>query len=64
VDPVLVCEVRYDYFTQQRFRHGTRFLRWRPEKDPKQCTLDQVVPSLIGKKQPRNNPASAKIKPL
>ena len=43
IDPVLVCEVRYDYFSQGRFRHGTKFLRWRPEKKPKTCTLDQVL---------------------
>jgi ATP-dependent DNA ligase len=42
VDPSLVCEVRYDYFSQNRFRHGTKFLRWRPEKDPHSCTFDQV----------------------
>jgi ATP-dependent DNA ligase len=42
LDPALVCEVQYDYFSQGRFRHGTKFLRWRPEKDPRQCTLDQV----------------------
>jgi ATP-dependent DNA ligase len=40
--PKLVCEVRYDYFSGGRFRHGTKFLRWRPEKLPKQCTFDQV----------------------
>jgi ATP-dependent DNA ligase len=44
VRPELVCEVRYDYFSQNRFRHGTKFLRWRPEKDPSACTLDQVLP--------------------
>jgi ATP-dependent DNA ligase len=43
VNPFLVCEVRYDYFSQQRFRHGTKFLRWRPDKKPKMCTLDQVA---------------------
>jgi ATP-dependent DNA ligase len=42
VRPKLVCEVEYDYFSQGRFRHGSRFLRWRPEKKPKQCTMDQV----------------------
>jgi ATP-dependent DNA ligase len=42
LDPVLVCEVEYDYFTQHRFRHGTKFLRWRPDKDGRQCTFDQV----------------------
>lgn len=38
----LVAEVQYDHFAGGRFRHGTRFLRWRPEKKPKQCGLDQV----------------------
>jgi ATP-dependent DNA ligase len=38
----LVVEVCYDHFTGDRFRHGTRILRWRPDKAPKQCTLDQV----------------------
>ena len=42
VDPVLVCEIQYDYFSQGRFRHGTKFLRWRPEKDPRQCMFNQV----------------------
>jgi ATP-dependent DNA ligase len=42
VKPSLVCEVRYDYFSQGRFRHGTRFLRWRPDKPPGSCTLEQV----------------------
>jgi len=31
-------------FSQGRFRHGSKFLRWRPDKDPKQCTVDQVLP--------------------
>jgi len=38
----LVVEVQYDHFTGGRFRHGTRFLRWRPDKKPKACTIDQV----------------------
>jgi ATP-dependent DNA ligase len=42
VDPRLVVEVAYDHFTGGRFRHGTKFLRWRPDKDPHQCTMDQV----------------------
>ncbi|MBW3661440.1 MAG: ATP-dependent DNA ligase [Gemmatimonadetes bacterium] len=42
VRPELVVEVRYDHFTGGRFRHGTRLLRWRPDKLPDQCTLDQV----------------------
>jgi ATP-dependent DNA ligase len=42
VAPKIVVEVAYDHFTGGRFRHGTRFLRWRPDKDPRQCTMDQV----------------------
>jgi ATP-dependent DNA ligase len=42
--PKLVIEVEYDHFTNGRFRHGTRLLRWRPDKAPSQCTLDQVGP--------------------
>jgi ATP-dependent DNA ligase len=38
----LVVEVQYDHFTGGRFRHGTRFLRWRPDKKPKQCDFEQV----------------------
>jgi len=44
--PSLVVEVRYDQVTGRRFRHGTGFLRWRPDKDPKQCTFDQLAPEL------------------
>ncbi|HUI13513.1 MAG TPA: ATP-dependent DNA ligase [Xanthobacteraceae bacterium] len=40
--PKLVVEVCYDHFSGDRFRHGTRLLRWRPDKAPKQCKLDQV----------------------
>ncbi|HEY8669978.1 MAG TPA: ATP-dependent DNA ligase [Terriglobales bacterium] len=40
--PKLVVEVQFDHFTGGRFRHGTKFLRWRPEKSPKDCTLKQV----------------------
>jgi ATP-dependent DNA ligase len=42
--PKLVAEVQYDHFTGGRFRHGTKFLRWRPDKAPEQCTMDQVRP--------------------
>jgi ATP-dependent DNA ligase len=44
--PSLVVEVRYDQVTGRRFRHGTGFLRWRPDKDPKQCTFQQLAPEL------------------
>ena len=40
--PKLVCEVSFDYFSQGRFRHGTKFLRWRPDKGPRQCSFEQV----------------------
>ena len=40
--PKLVVEVEYDHFTGHRFRHGTKLLRWRPDKAPRQCTLKQV----------------------
>ena len=41
--PVLVVEVQYDHFTGERFRHGTKLLRWRPDKDPRECTVKQVI---------------------
>lgn len=40
--PALVAEVQYDHFTGGRFRHGTRLLRWRPDKRPDQCTMKQL----------------------
>lgn len=40
--PELVVEVRYDHITGRRFRHGTKFMRWRPDKAPKQCTFEQL----------------------
>ena len=45
LEPRLVVEVSYDHFTGDRFRHATRFLRWRPDKAPRQCTLEQVISS-------------------
>jgi ATP-dependent DNA ligase len=39
---VLVVEVKYDHFSGGRFRHGTSFVRWRPDKSPKRCTISQV----------------------
>jgi ATP-dependent DNA ligase len=42
--PELVAEVRYDHVTGRRFRHGTKFLRWRPDKAPEQCRMDQLQP--------------------
>src|SRR5438067_694360 len=42
VNRKVVVQVAYHHFTGGRFRQGTRFLRWRPEKAPRQCTSDQV----------------------
>ena len=42
IKPKLVVEVCYDHFSGDRFRHGTRLMRWRPDKAPQQCTMDQV----------------------
>jgi ATP-dependent DNA ligase len=44
VKPKLVCEVRYDKLEKNRFRHGTRFLRFRPDKKPQDCTWREVRP--------------------
>lgn len=40
--PELVVEVEYDQMEGQRFRHAARFLRWRPDKEPRQCSYDQL----------------------
>ena len=40
--PTLVAEVQYDHFSGDRFRHGTGFVRWRPDKAPKACTFAQL----------------------
>ena len=40
--PELVCEVAYDHLQGDRFRHGTTFRRWRPDRDPRSCTYDQL----------------------
>lgn len=41
--PELVCQVSYDQLAGDRFRHATRFERWRPDKDPLECTFDQLA---------------------
>lgn len=43
VRPDLVLEVQYDHLTGNRFRHGVKFLRWRPDKAPLQCTMEQIA---------------------
>jgi ATP-dependent DNA ligase len=40
--PKLVVEVCYDHASGGRFRHGTKFMRWRPDKAPRQCTMEQI----------------------
>ena len=50
VKPKLVVEVRYDHVTGDRFRHGTKLVRFRPDKAPRQCTLEQIEPPTL----PRN----------
>src|SRR5437867_2798970 len=42
----LVVEVRYDKVQGNRFRHGTKFIRWRDDKDPQDCTWREVRPQL------------------
>ncbi len=42
LEPKLVVEITYDHFSGHRFRHGTKLMRWRPDKAPEQCTMDQV----------------------
>jgi ATP-dependent DNA ligase len=44
--PKLVIEVCYDHVTGNRFRHGTKLVRWRPDKAPAQCTFEQL-PSAV-----------------
>jgi len=56
LEPKLVVEVGYDHFTNGRFRHGTKFLRWRPDKAPSQCRLSQVAEARrdAGTRRPRS----------
>jgi ATP-dependent DNA ligase len=54
LEPKLVVEVEYDHFTSGRFRHGTKFLRWRPDKAPSQCRLSQVAEARAATRRPRS----------
>jgi ATP-dependent DNA ligase len=40
--PELVCEIAFDHITGNRIRHGAKFVRWREDKDPRDCTIDQL----------------------
>ena len=44
VRPELVCEVGFEKLEGMRFRHASRFIRWRPDKEPRECTYDQLEP--------------------
>src|SRR3954454_7809543 len=44
IEPKLVVEVRFDKLEKHRFRHGTKLVRFRPDKDPAQCTWREVRP--------------------
>ena len=45
--PSLVVEVSYNHVTSDRFRHGTRILRWRSDKKPSQCTMQQLQQAAV-----------------
>ncbi len=57
--PQLVVEVRYDQVSDGRFRHGTKLLRWRPDKAPKQCTCEQIAPGGLEAGKPGGVPLAA-----
>ena len=40
--PELVCEIAFDHITGRRIRHGAKFVRWREDKPPRECTIDQL----------------------
>ena len=40
--PELVCEIGFDHITGNRIRHGAKFMRWREDKDPRECTIEQL----------------------
>jgi len=48
IRPDRVCEVQYDRFDGDRLRHPARFLRWRPERDARSCTVDQIREATLG----------------
>jgi ATP-dependent DNA ligase len=57
--PIQVVEVIFDQVTNNRFRHGTTLLRWRPDKKPRQCTFEQLQQKAARRpaaRQPRSGP--------
>lgn len=58
--PELVCEVAYDHMEGDRFRHTTRFRRWRPDREPRECTYAQLEePVRYDLSDMLNDPAAA-----
>jgi ATP-dependent DNA ligase len=61
----LVVQVRYDHVTGGRFRHGTKLMRWRPDKAPRQCTMEQLQeearPRLLYAAKPRARTADKRL---
>jgi ATP-dependent DNA ligase len=51
VRPVHVVEVCYDHVSGDRFRHGTKILRWRPDKKPSLCRVDQLRQKLAKRRR-------------
>jgi ATP-dependent DNA ligase len=49
--PKLAVEVSADHITGGHMRHGSRFLRWRPDKKPKACTMDQIEPPSLTRRR-------------
>ena len=50
--PELVCEVAFDQVTGHRIRHGSRFVRWRPDKPAESCTFEQLtIPATVNLKK-------------
>jgi len=43
LSPTRVVEVAFDQVDTDRFRHPARFVRWRPDRDPESCSIDQIV---------------------
>jgi ATP-dependent DNA ligase len=48
LEPLLVAEVSADHIEHGHFRHGSRLIRWREDKDPRACTMDQLASTAAG----------------
>jgi ATP-dependent DNA ligase len=47
IAPDRVCEVAFDHLDRDRLRHPARFRRWRPDRDPRSCTFEQLEPATL-----------------